>query len=258
MELSTEVLVRLTAQALSTFLGGSPGFEARTSGAVWLVLSGEPVADLNYLLALDGSARGAATFGTFAEVCADRDLPFVAMVAPEAVQGLSESRRRLGLEHVVDWPLMVCPASAVRAHADPDLQISRATAPEDLRDSASVLARAFGMPEDSVTRTVTQSTVNLPGFRVSLARRGGEALSTVTVTRHGSVAGIWAMGTAPEAQGKGVGKALLSTVMAEEKDRGVEAFFLGATPAGKPLYDRLGYRTVAELQAWVRGVTTQA
>lgn len=257
MELSTETLVRLTAQALSTFLGGSPGFEARTSGAVWLVLSGEPVTDLNYLLALDGSARGAATFGAFVEACGARDLPFVAMIAPEAVEGLSEARRLHGLEHVVDWPLMVCPASAVRAHAPSDLQISRAAAREDLRDSAGVLARAFGMPEDSVARTVTQHTASLPGFRVTLARRGGTALSTVTVTRHGSVAGIWAMGTAPEAQGKGIGKALLSTVMAEEKDRGAEVFFLGATPAGKPLYDRLGYRTVAELQAWVRGVTTQ-
>jgi ribosomal protein S18 acetylase RimI-like enzyme len=82
--------------------------------------------------------------------------------------------------------------------------------------------------------------------------------STVTATWHGSVVGIWAMGTAPEAQGSGVGKALLSRVMHDARARGAEAFFLGATPSGFPLYERLGYATVADCPIWVRGVTHQA
>jgi hypothetical protein len=45
--------------------------------------------------------------------------------------------------------------------------------------------------------------------------------------------------------------------MDEHRRRGAEAFFLGATPAGVPLYRRLGYETVAEAQVWVRGATQQ-
>jgi predicted N-acetyltransferase YhbS len=66
------------------------------------------------------------------------------------------------------------------------------------------------------------------------------------------------MGTIAAAQGKGIGRALLSTVMAAEREAGAEAFFLGATPAGRPLYERLGYRTVFSAEVWVRGETNQA
>ena len=86
----------------------------------------------------------------------------------------------------------------------------------------------------------------------------GRVQSTVTVTHHGPVVGVWAMGTGPEAQGKGAGKALLSRVMSEYRERGARDFFLGATPSGFPLYERLGYRTVCNAPIWVRGVTHQA
>ena len=72
------------------------------------------------------------------------------------------------------------------------------------------------------------------------------------------VSGIWSMGTLPDEQGKGIGKVLLSQVMDGYRHAGTEAFFLGATPAGQPLYEKLGYREVSRAQVWVRGETGQA
>jgi predicted N-acetyltransferase YhbS len=97
-----------------------------------------------------------------------------------------------------------------------------------------------------------------PSLDIYLAERDGKIHSTVTVTRHGEVIGVWAMGTHVEAQGQKIGKALLSRVMFGARQAGAAAFFLGATPAGFPLYQRLGYETLYTAKVWVRGETHQA
>jgi GNAT superfamily N-acetyltransferase len=59
------------------------------------------------------------------------------------------------------------------------------------------------------------------------------------------------MATPPEHQRKGMGRALLSQVIADYRRRGVERFHLGATEAGRPLYESLGFQLVADLPVWV-------
>jgi predicted N-acetyltransferase YhbS len=153
---------------------------------------------------------------------------------------------------------MLCPGDAAEEHPVPGVDVRRVETDDDVEDMAAVLAEAFQMPIDAVRRTLPLSMTQLPGIEVHVARRDGRALSTVASTRHDRLVGIWSMGTLPETQGQGIGKALLSQVMTEHRRRGAETFFLGATPAGLPLYQRLGYETIAEAQVWVRGETSQA
>ena len=54
--LTGSVLSRLAAEALATYLGQAEAFELAMHPGCCLVLSGEPVADLNYLV----TGRGAA------------------------------------------------------------------------------------------------------------------------------------------------------------------------------------------------------
>ena len=114
------------------------------------------------------------------------------------------------------------------------------------------------MPSEPVMRACPLRLYDGPAVDLYVAELDGQVLSTVTATHHGDVVGIWSMGTLGEAQGKGVGKALLSRVMADARANGATAFFLGATPSGFPLYERLGYQTIFEAQIWVRGETGQA
>ena len=68
------------------------------------------------------------------------------------------------------------------------------------------------------------------------------------------------MGTHPDHQRKGIGHALLTFAMEHYRRHhpNVRSFFLGATPAGQPLYHKIGFRARIETQAWVRGETAQA
>jgi ribosomal protein S18 acetylase RimI-like enzyme len=232
-------------------------FEARVETGVWLILTGESVADLNYIVVATDSADVVPTFESYVDVCGERDLPFAAMFDPEVNRAVVQAAERSGLVHAGAWPLMVCPADGVRAYPKPGIEVLPLEGAADAEGVSDVLAGAFRMPIDSVRRSRHLEICKIPGFEIYVARQDGRVVSTVSATWHDRLVGIWAMGTSPEAQGKGAGKALLSQVMAEHHDRGAEAFFLGATPSGKPLYERLGYRTVAEAQVWVRGESHQ-
>jgi GNAT superfamily N-acetyltransferase len=73
---------------------------------------------------------------------------------------------------------------------------------------------------------------------------------SVSVTSHGSTVGIWSMATAPDHQGRGFGRALLTAVIETHRARGVDRFFLLASEAGRPLYESLGFETLATCAVW--------
>ncbi len=256
--LEESILWRLSADALQVFYSRAPARHARSIRDVTLVTSGEPVTDLNYLMIGSDSPEAQAYIEECVDWCDARSLPFATMVTPEAAAGLVSLRERLALDYVTDWPLMVCPGADVTAQAAEGVSVRRVESRADHDGLVDVLAGAYSMPPDSVGRAVPLSLFESPSIEAWIAELDGTVLSSVTATWHGEVVGIWAMGTLPAAQRKGVGKTLLSTVMADGHQRGGQVFFLGATPAGFPLYEALGYRTVFEAQVWVRGETSQA
>ena len=255
---NTETLLRLTQEALPLFYCRAANYVGRAMPGVSMALSGEPVADLNYIVVDDASESAQGGFRALVGQCDAQDLPFAVIVGPAVAEALEPLRAELDLVYATDWPLMLCPGEAVQDHPQEGVQVRPVGSDEDQRGLARVLAGAFQMPEASVLRAMPRQLFDSPSIEGWVAEWDGAVQSTVTATWHGSVVGIWAMGTAPEAQGQGVGKALLSRVMHDARQRGAEAFFLGATPSGFPLYERLGYATVADCPIWVRGVTHQA
>jgi len=204
-------------------LASAEKFEAEAGPGIWKVISGEPVADLNYLMITAATPVAIESFQRHVADLDRRELPFACMVGSEVADALKPVCAGAGLVHATDWPLMVCPASAVQAHVKEGVSVHRVETEQDATDSARLLSEAFHMPLDSVRRVVPLAMAQLPGIEVQLARVGGRASSSVTVTRHDQVVGIWGMGTPPEEQGKGLGKVLLSQVMEEHRRRGAEA-----------------------------------
>jgi GNAT superfamily N-acetyltransferase len=256
--LDEPVLLRLTHEALVSMYGCGPRYVARSIPGASMVLSGEHVADLNYLVAASAEADAVEGFRSFVGYADGRELPFCTIVAASVADELSGVCESLGLVHATQWPLMVCPGEAAQALPTEGVTVRAARHGEDVAAMSRVLADAFSMPAESIARALPLSLYDSPGIDTYVAEHEGDVLSSVTITRHGDVVGVWAMGTMAAAQGKGIGRALLSTVMASEREAGAEAFYLGATPAGRPLYERLGYRTVFSAEVWVRGETSQA
>ena len=254
--LDEAVLRRLTNDALTTFLGEAAGYEAAARPGLQLALSNEPIADMNMLVVGAGAAPD--HFRDMVNSCLDRALPFLVMIFPEAGEACDDAASDLGLVYAVDFPMMVREDAPLEVSGNSDVEVTRAFGPEDAEANASVMASAYSMPRESVLRAMPASLPDTTSVDLYVARLDGEAVGSVTLTYHGDTCGVWAMGTDAARQRGGIGLRLLSTAMAQARSQGARRFFLGATPAGYRLYERLGFKTVCSTRVWVSGETHQA
>ena len=258
MVVTPSSLWRLAGEAYVPLYGGLPGGEGQQTPHGWLALSGEPVADLNLAYVGDGPAAE-EQLRDFAAAIAGRRLPALLLLAPAAAARLAPIARELGLQPVGGLPLMMHePGGPATGSGDAGgYRVDRVTTEEDLAVVHRLLADAFGLPRDSLARAFGPQVLALPDLAIFLARREGRAVSTAMTTGAGEVVGIWSMATAPEHQRQGAGRATLEAVMAHHRARGARLFYLGATEAGKPLYEAAGFRTVEETPIWVAGQSAQ-
>jgi GNAT superfamily N-acetyltransferase len=231
--------------------------EVRITAGGALVLSGEPVADLNMLvLASPPSAAAEQLLAETAALIDGRDLPLVALAPPDTAAALAPVAARLGLEAAGTMPLMVL-RGPPRTKPLRQCRIEDAVGADGLRIATELAAAAFQLPADSLRRAWAASFGDTSGARTYVAWDDGAPASSVTVTRTGATAGIWCMSTPPERQGRGFGRALLAGVIDELRSADVRRFYLFATAAERPLYEALGFETLADDAVWVKGHSTQ-
>jgi GNAT superfamily N-acetyltransferase len=254
--LSEAVLRRLTNDAAATFLSEGERYEAAARPGLQLALSNEPVADMNMLIV--GAGADHDHFRNMVSSCLDRNIPFLAMIYPEAGKAFDDIATDLGLVYAVDFPIMVRDDLPLQPSGNPDVDVVRAHGAEDADASADVMVSAYSMPKDSVLRALPASLFDTTGADVYVARLNSEAVGSVMLTYHGDTCGIWAMGTDAARQRGGIGLRLLSTAMVQARNSGIRRFFLGATPAGYRLYEGLGFKPVCSARIWVSGETHQA
>lgn len=244
-------LIQLCVRALVSQMSAAPGIELHLTRNCVLGLTDEPLADFNRLILGDDPDAEAFLVRSFARA-KERGRPLTAMMAPGVAQRLAPAATRLGFTPVGGAPLMVLrPEVAVRPSRP--TKIARALGAELAGVAGDLIAAAFGTPRDVIARCIEAGMTATSGVETYVAWADEGPMCTVSVTPTGDTAGISLMATAPEHQGKGMGRALLTQVIDDYRRRGVARFHLGATDAGRPLYASLGFEPVAELPVWVMG-----
>ena len=254
--LTESVLRRLTNTAITTLLGEAERYEAAARRGLQLALCNEAIADMNMLVV--GAGADHNHLRDMLNSCLARQLPFLVIIFPEAGKVPDDIAADLGLAYAVEFPFMVRDDAPLEPSGNPDVAVVCASGADDADASADVLVSAYSMLKDSVRRALPASLLDSTGLDVYVARINGEAVGTVTLTYHGDTCGIWAMGTDTSRQRGGIGLRLLTTAMAQARNNGIRRFFLGATPAGYRLYQKLGFETVCTARVWVSGETHQA
>jgi GNAT superfamily N-acetyltransferase len=93
--------------------------------------------------------------------------------------------------------------------------------------------------------------VPLPAAAIHLGvRLRQKVVGQVVVLPLDGVAGIYSMGVAPKAQGRGIGLALTKAALGTAWEHACSAAVLNATPAGERLYGRAGFRSLGWGQTW--------
>jgi GNAT superfamily N-acetyltransferase len=96
-------------------------------------------------------------------------------------------------------------------------------------------------------RSQPVDVLGIPGWRVWLGCRDGVPAGATYTYHDGTSVGVYQVATLPEHRGNGVARALMNAVLAEYPDVPV---MLTATEQGRPLYEKLGFRTLSEAVWW--------
>lgn len=162
-----------------------------------------------------------------------------------------------GFHAQADLPAMLAEAPVAMPSIPPDWRIDLLTHAGDLQAFVNVCVKAYatlGLPE-MFTPSFFVDSSGLLAHDVSIAlarRQDGLAGAAAMVLHTGDVAGVYWVGTVPEARGHGLAAACTAAVTNLALERGARGVALQATHMGEPTYRRLGFREYGRMTRWSR------
>jgi ribosomal protein S18 acetylase RimI-like enzyme len=155
-----------------------------------------------------------------------------------------------GVGHVLDAAPAVMTVELRDIERPPPGALEDWTAEGDVRLLGPINDRSYAFDTDSFTRAFA----GLPADALTtyVARLDGRAVGCLTIVDHEGNADVEMVAVVPEARGRGIAGKLLAHALADAAERGLETSTLVATPRGRPVYERLGYREFGTLHMWER------
>ena len=202
-------------------------------------------------------ARIAATVDRFRT----RGLPMMWWVTPSTQpQDLGDALLAQGLVHGGTRPGMAVELAALElagaSTPAPNLAVETVGSQEQYDEWIRVFAASYGYPAqvaESYARHTAPTLLDADSpARHYLGRVDGTAVAIATLFLGGGVAGLYHVGTVPEARGQGFGAAIALAPLREGRRLGYHVGVLFSSPMGLNIYRRLGFRTVCQLDryAW--------
>jgi GNAT superfamily N-acetyltransferase len=243
--------VRQAGDALIGLYRHAPGFEARLTRDTWLIASGEPHPQLNWIAVFArGPAAETALRDHVAAVRA-RGLPAIVFLTPAAGPACASLCRSLGLIAAEPAPVMICRLNELPPPRTPDgIEIAPIRDAATYRAGLDVLAAAFGIPAEPAARATPEDVLTEPPLTLYAARCGGAVAAVTAISRSGNLAYVDFMATASAYRRRGIGSALLTRVLVEQMATGATLASLVASEAGRRLYERLGFHLHFEASIW--------
>ena len=118
---------------------------------------------------------------------------------------------------------------------------------------------AIGMPPGVVEEAIVDlDAFTSPWIHSVVALDREQPLAAAQVLLSHGIAGIYWVGTVPDARGRGLGEAVTRAVARRALDLGAAAVTLQASAQGEPIYRRLGFVTLYRYENWSRFDTPSA
>jgi GNAT superfamily N-acetyltransferase len=224
-------------QALGEWVS-SPTMVHEVGPSAWMLLSGAPSAYLNLALI---HRDDPAALDRITDAVAFLKCPAVLMFAGSAKPFAPGSG--LGWSRAGTMTFMTISTQAAPWRLDDRVR----RADEDDADVVTcMLADAFGVRPDIAA--LMTAHLRRPGdaMKTWLLEDGGEPVCTATTCRVDDAVTIWSMATPGRFTRRGYGRALLADLLAQAAAEHIPTGLLGATAAGRPLYEATGWSTLEE------------
>jgi GNAT superfamily N-acetyltransferase len=166
---------------------------------------------------------------------------------PPGDEGAHAALRAAGYSPDSEAPAMTLDLARLPAEDDPPDDWTDAPDPGEI---AHIVERSYGLADDSVGAALTGW---LEAGTAYVARVDGRPACCLTVIREGRDAGVFLVGTIPEARGRGLARRRLLHALHEARAAGASVSSLQSSRLGYPVYRRLGYVELCRLGMWERG-----
>jgi GNAT superfamily N-acetyltransferase len=131
------------------------------------------------------------------------------------------------------------------------LVIRRVTDPTGVADHRAAAAGGFDMPGEWLESLITEEMATHPDAAVYVGYVDDGPVVAGLGIRSGRTIGVYDIATLPDVRGRGYGAAMTMRVVDDGAAAGCDVASLQASEMGRPLYERLGFRTVVEYVGYV-------
>lgn len=224
-----------------------PTAVTRRAGACTLAYSGDPhLNGANHLFPHTPQAITGAILNEaeqfFAAYSAAWTVIYTDRFAPQAADLLAAR----GYRPRWSSSLMVLAGAPQPVRAAEFALVERARTREDLDDVVRVMIDAFGTSPIAARRLVRPAHADDPALLHYLVRVGRTPVSCATIAVHtNGIASVWNVATRLAFRRRGYAGAVMLAALADLRARGITTTVLLASREGVPLYERLGYVTLA-------------
>jgi len=139
---------------------------------------------------------------------------------------------------------------AIAAVAPPELQIRRVTDAAGVDAHRRVVTAGFGSDPAVAIGTACLSLLDRPECVVYVGDADGDPVVSGLGWRTRRTIGVFSIATIESARRRGYGAAMTARVITDGVAAGCDAAALQASETGRPIYERLGFRTVVRYVAY--------
>lgn len=233
-------------QGAGAFLLGGPAPIVDEGEDYWIALSGAPSPDMNMSL-VSGKKAVQSTLDRVTE----SGIPSLFMLAGdcESVELVAPWQR------VDEIPFMASSLNSDHLHSDP--RVRQATS-DDMDVTCAVMCEAFGLTTEMMIDVIAWvlSETNGP-TKIWLLVEHDVVVSAVLTSMVADAVTVWCMSTPERFARRGFGRAILADTLHRARADGATIGLLGATPAGKPLYDATGWNTLEHWRTFASAKSAQ-
>lgn len=253
--MSNDDLVALEHENWIAYLTGVVACTGRAKvtrgGGVVTILTGLPFDWFNQILIERKEATPAGVLAGVAQarerspsfVVRLREGPDDRFIPTLAQAGLASVREDAATPGMVAFPI---DHDAIASQAPPELEIRRVTDVAGIDAHRQVVTAGFGSDPAVALGTACANLLDRPDCVVYVGYAGGDPVVSGLGWRTGRTIGVYSIATVESARRRGYGAAMTARVIADGAVAGCDVAALQASEMGRPIYQRLGFRTVVK------------
>jgi hypothetical protein len=225
-------------------------------GGVVTILTGLPFDWFNQVLIERNEATPAGILAGVA-LARGRGHPFVVrlrdgvddrFISTLAQAGLVPAGEATSTPGMVAFPI---DHHAIASHGAPELEIRRVTDTAGIDAHRQVVTAGFGSDPAVALGTACLGLLDRPECVAYVGYASGDPVVSGLGWRTGRTVGVYSIATIESARRRGYGATMTAHVVSDGVVAGCHVAALQASEMGRPIYERLGFRTVVSYVAYV-------